>query len=66
MRACRQLGDLKNYINEWENIKIDVYEYIKNVITQGYKLPFKTLSNPCILKNTTSAREIPEFVKGRL
>ena len=49
----------KNSTPVWEQINVD--RYIKDIIVNGYKLPFKDLPCTVVLRNNKSAREKPFF-----
>lgn len=54
------VGRLRNHVQVWEQINVD--RYIKDIIVNGYKLPFKDLPCTVVLRNNKSARENPSFV----
>ncbi|MES9972159.1 MAG: reverse transcriptase domain-containing protein, partial [Candidatus Thiodiazotropha sp.] len=51
-------------VQVWEQIHVD--RYIKDIIVNGYKLPFKDLPSTAILSNNKSARENPSFVYSEI
>ena len=58
------VGRLKDRIHVWDQLQVDIY--IKDVIVNGYKLPFKELLSSVFLNNNRSARENPEFVDNEI
>ena len=58
------VGRLKDRIHVWDQLQVDIY--IRDVIVNGYKLPFKELPSSVFLNNNRSARENPEFVDSEI
>ena len=58
------VGKLKGCYEHW--VDAGANEYILDVVSQGYKLPFRNIPNSVILKNNMSARNDPEFVSGEI
>ena len=54
------VGRLKDRVHVWDQLSVD--RYIRDVIVNGYKLPFKELPEKVILDNNRSAKDNPEFV----
>ena len=54
-------GSLKNHISFWR--KINANQYVLDIIENGYRLPFVTLPEECLLKNNKSSLEHPKFVQ---
>ena len=55
------IGSLKRHIDFWFSIGANVY--ILDVISNGYKIPFKDIPSSANLKNNRSALDNDEFVK---
>ena len=51
---------LRDHIDVWDQMQVD--RYIRHVIMNGYKLPFKDLPPSYVLNNNRSARDNPSFV----
>ena len=58
------VGRLKDRVHIWDQLQVD--RYIRDVIVNGYKLPFKDLPSSVFLDNNRSARENPEFVDSEI
>ena len=58
------VGRLKDRVHVWDQLQVDIY--IRDVIVNGYKLPFKELPLSVFLNNNRSARENPEFVDSEI
>ena len=57
------VGSLRICLSYWEEANVNAH--IKDVIVQGYKIPFRTLPNSVQLRNK-SARDNPSFVKEEI
>ena len=49
------VGRLKDHLTKW--VKIDADKYILDVISSGYKIPFKSIPDRVCLNNNKSARD---------
>lgn len=58
------VGRLRDRIHVWDQLQVD--RYIRDVVINGYKLPFKDLPSNCILRNNKSARDNPDFVNSEI
>ena len=58
------VGSLKICLSYWEEANVNAH--IKDVIVQGYKIPFRTLPDSVQLRNNKSARDNPSFVKEEI
>ena len=57
-------GNLKKNLSYWESIGAN--ETVKNIIKEGYKIPFITTPEKAIFKNNLSAQNNREFVDEAL
>ena len=53
-------GRLRKFVDFWRTLEVS--QFILNVITQGYKIPFFQLPTPFAKRNNASARENSDFV----
>ena len=58
------VGRLKAHLAHWQSAEAS--EYILDVVTNGYKLPFKTMPESVELENNRSARENKDFVSSEI
>ena len=58
------VGRLKQYANKWKAVSDN--SYIIDVISNGYKLPFKSTPDQVDLKNNRSAKDNPVFVESEI
>ena len=57
-------GNLRKHIQFWRDIRTS--KFILKVIEEGYRLPFKTIPVPTVLKNNNSAKCHQQFVEEAL
>ena len=55
-------GRLKQCRGYWEST-IDASNFVLDIISYGYKLPFSSISDSCHLRNNRSALNHPVFLK---
>ena len=60
LNGTRVKGSLKRNIQFWKQINAN--QFVLDTIENGYKLPFKSIPPPKIMKNNRSALENKEFV----
>ena len=63
-KTTTQVGRLATCFEHW--VDAGASEYIPDVVSQGYKLPFRSIPKPIILHNNKSALESPVFVEAEI
>jgi hypothetical protein len=58
------IGRLKRAYDYWQSIKAN--DHVLGIIKDGYKIPFLTEPEECILKNNKSALDHSEFVESEI
>ena len=60
--SLRMKGRLKQCVSYWKSA-IGAPRFVLDVISEGYKLPFITVPDPCLIRNNRSAELYPSFVE---
>ena len=60
-KVLSPVGKLRSVVRHWEDS--GACNQVLEIISDGYKLPFKTMPSQVSLRNKKSARENPEFVR---